>query len=348
MSGYKEFTGKNLDEAIQQACAHFELQRNKLEIEIVSGGSSGIFGLVGKKKAIVKARPRAAVSTENGAQGAAESQNGRNGQKNEAGGRNRSNSQRNSNPAPKKSNNKPVPRKNTSPAPRKEAQTPAVKPDSTLAVTNPVQSVGEESPADRQPLVDPRAKDFEIPSMGRPSADTTGNAGPTLTTTLQEKPLENPALHKLIHTAVTLMIEPIVGTPPVHIYQTPDRIKVLIDDDDQAGLLIGREGQTLNAMQYLVNRIVAKQWEEPLKVQIDAGQYRERQDDKLRQLAFFLADKVKANGRPQSTKPLSSYHRRVVHLALQNDEEIATRSKGEGPLKRVLILPKRENNRAQR
>ena len=194
--------------------------------------------------------------------------------------------------------------------------------------TESVLAIQEESPADRQPLVDPRAKDFEVPSMG---GEFSGNVVSTLTTTLQEKPLENPALHKLIHTAVTMMIEPIVDVPPIQIFQTPDRIKVLIEDDDQAGLLIGREGQTLNALQYLVNRIVAKQWEEPLKVQIDAGQYRERQDDKLRQLAFFLADKVKANGRPQSTKPLSSYHRRVVHLALQNDEQIATRSKGDGP-----------------
>jgi len=58
MSDIKEFQGKNLDEAIESACKHFDLKRDKLEIEIVSGGSSGIFGLVGVKPAIVRAKSR--------------------------------------------------------------------------------------------------------------------------------------------------------------------------------------------------------------------------------------------------------------------------------------------------
>ncbi|MEG6551505.1 Jag N-terminal domain-containing protein, partial [Desulfocurvibacter africanus] len=62
MSEYKEFTGKSLDDAIKEACDFYALERGKLEIEIISGGSSGIFGLVGKKKAVVKARPRVAQS----------------------------------------------------------------------------------------------------------------------------------------------------------------------------------------------------------------------------------------------------------------------------------------------
>lgn len=335
MSGYKEFTGKNLDEAIEQACSHFGLNRNKLEIEIVSGGSSGIFGLVGKKKAIIKARSRTAPSAaDGGAEGAEKSSD--NGRKKGGKPRNaKSAPKKNTKPAVKK-DNRPVPKKENKPV-KKDVQPPAVKKESVPQVATQPEEV-----EDKQPLEDPRARDLQM-AMG----EVHGNVAPTLTTTLQETPLENPELHKLIHTSLTLMIEPIVGEPlpPIKIYQTPDRIKVLIDDEDQAGLLIGREGQTLNALQYLVNRIVAKQWEEPLKVQIDAGQYRERQDDKLRQLAFYLADKVKSNGRPQSTKPLSSYHRRVVHLTLQSDEQIVTRSKGDGPLKRVLILPKRENGR---
>jgi len=78
-----------------------------------------------------------------------------------------------------------------------------------------------------------------------------------------------------------------------------------------------------------------------VRVQLNTGEYREKQDDSLRRMALYLADKARNLGRPQSTKPLSSYHRRVIHLALQADETIQTRSKGEGPLKRVIIVPRK-------
>ena len=137
------------------------------------------------------------------------------------------------------------------------------------------------------------------------------------------------------------MLDGILGQiPEYEISGHSERVSVLIFDEENSGLLIGREGQTLAAIQYIVNRIVIRRHGSPVKVQINTGEYRERQDDNLRKMAIFLADKAKTLGRPQSTKPLSSYHRRVVHLALQEDEGISTRSKGEGPLKRVLILPR--------
>ncbi len=117
---------------------------------------------------------------------------------------------------------------------------------------------------------------------------------------------------------------------------------MLVDCGDNSGLLIGREGQTLASFQYLANRIVAKELGAPVRIQLDTGDYRERQDEKLRDLALHLADRAKNLGKPQSTRPLSSYHRRIVHLALQEDDGIQTRSKGEGPMKRVVILPRRK------
>lgn len=61
MSDFKEFTGKDVDEAIERACRHFDAKREKLELEILSGGSTGIFGLVGKKKAVVMSLPAVAA-----------------------------------------------------------------------------------------------------------------------------------------------------------------------------------------------------------------------------------------------------------------------------------------------
>ena len=143
---------------------------------------------------------------------------------------------------------------------------------------------------------------------------------------------------------MTNLLTPIVGDTTINVTIESDRVKVFIDDEENSGLIIGREGQTLSSLQYLVNRLVSRKMEASVRIQVDTGDYRERQDDKLRQIAEHLAEKANDLGRTQSTKPLSSYHRRVVHLALQENEEVFTRSKGDGPMKRVLVVPKSRKN----
>jgi len=212
MSEFKEFEAKTIDDAINAACVAFQTERDKLEVEIIQDSKGGIFGLVGVKKAQIKARLRDA----------------------------------------------------------------------------------------------------------------------------------NAELKQIVLGVVERLVNTIVDDPRIEVeIEDKDRVKVTILGDEHSGLLIGREGQTLASIQYLANRIMAKKSTEPLRIQVDTGDYRERQDDSLRQLALHLADKAKSLGRVQSTKPLSSYHRRVVHMTLQTDETISTKSKGDGPLKRVLILPKR-------
>ena len=167
---------------------------------------------------------------------------------------------------------------------------------------------------------------------------------------VEERPRANMAdfdpalLEGTVREVMTELLKPIVGETKVEVTIESDRVKVFIDDEENSGLIIGREGQTLSSLQYLVNRLVSRKMEASIRIQVDTGDYRERQDDKLRQIAWHLADKAGDLGRTQSTKPLSSYHRRVVHLALQDNEEVFTRSKGEGPMKRVLIVPKSRKN----
>ncbi|MBQ7585584.1 MAG: single-stranded DNA-binding protein, partial [Desulfovibrionaceae bacterium] len=83
-------------------------------------------------------------------------------------------------------------------------------------------------------------------------------------------------------------------------------------------------------------------------LQLDAGEYRTRQKDKLVEMIVVLAKKVRNSGRAFSTKPLSSYHRRLVHLALQEYPDLQTRSVGSGILKRVVIMPKRQNKASKK
>ncbi|WBF67723.1 Jag N-terminal domain-containing protein [Desulfovibrio subterraneus] len=155
--------------------------------------------------------------------------------------------------------------------------------------------------------------------------------------------LDQDKLIEVVNGVVNKLITPVIGETPVSAAIEENRVKVTISSGDNSGLLIGREGQTLAAFQYLTNRIVAKEMGVAVRVQLDTGDYRERQDDKLREIALHLADKAKTLGKPQSTRPLSSYHRRIVHLALQGDDDIQTRSKGDGPLKRVIIGRKRKS-----
>ena len=119
------------------------------------------------------------------------------------------------------------------------------------------------------------------------------------------------------------------------------RVRVAVDCEEDSGLLIGREGQTLASLQYLASRVVSRGMNAAVRVQLDAGRYRQRQDEKLREMALALAEKVRQTGRSYSTRPLSSYHRRIVHLCLQDAEEVQTRSSGDGPMKRVVIMRRR-------
>ncbi|HLY38707.1 MAG TPA: RNA-binding cell elongation regulator Jag/EloR [Candidatus Binatia bacterium] len=108
---------------------------------------------------------------------------------------------------------------------------------------------------------------------------------------------------------------------------------------DSGGLLIGRRGQTLDALEYIVNRIVAREDGEAGRVVIDVERYRERRQEYLTTLAQRLADKVRHTGRVVTLNPMSPRDRRIVHLALRSDAAVATRSQGDGHYRRILIVP---------
>jgi spoIIIJ-associated protein len=117
------------------------------------------------------------------------------------------------------------------------------------------------------------------------------------------------------------------------------RINLTISGDS-SGLLIGRKGKTLDALQFIVNKIVSKALDKKLEVVIDSEDYRKRREDSLIQLAKDMGDKVKRGKKAVTTAPLNPHDRRIVHLTLKDDPEVETKSRGEGLLKRVVIVPK--------
>lgn len=113
---------------------------------------------------------------------------------------------------------------------------------------------------------------------------------------------------------------------------------------DGSGLLIGRHGQTLDAIQYIVGRIVGKQQGTKRMVVVDTERYRERRGENLERLARRMGEKAKSTGRAISLQPMSASDRRLVHLALKHDHEIETRSEGEGGMKTIKIVPRKRGS----
>ena len=108
----------------------------------------------------------------------------------------------------------------------------------------------------------------------------------------------------------------------------------------ESGLIIGKKGATLDALQYLINRIISKRPNEGPGVVVDAEGYRGRREDSLADLARRLVEKAVKTGRPVPVEPMSPADRRIVHVTLVDHPGVTTESDGEGLFRRVVIYPK--------
>ncbi len=110
---------------------------------------------------------------------------------------------------------------------------------------------------------------------------------------------------------------------------------------DDMGVLIGKRGQTLDSLQYLVSLIVNKDSTDYIRVKVDTENYRKRRQDTLENLAKNIAFKVKRTKRTVSLEPMNPYERRIIHSALQNDKFVTTHSEGDEPFRHVVVTMKR-------
>lgn len=110
---------------------------------------------------------------------------------------------------------------------------------------------------------------------------------------------------------------------------------------NEMGVLIGKRGQTLDSLQYLVSLVVNKESEEYIHVKVDTENYRQRRKETLENLAKNIAYKVKRTKRSVYLEPMNPYERRIIHSALQNDKYVTTHSEGEEPFRRVVVTLKR-------
>jgi spoIIIJ-associated protein len=125
----------------------------------------------------------------------------------------------------------------------------------------------------------------------------------------------------------------------IELMETAEQLRMQMAGENMS-LLIGRRGETLDALQYLTSLNINRGREEYLRVSIDTENYRAKREEALRKLAVRMAGRAKKSGRRVALEPMNPYERRILHSALQNDPEVTTHSEGEEPYRRVIITLK--------
>jgi len=307
----RQFSGKTADEATDRALETLGVNREDVEIAIVDPGRSGILGfggapavievtLIGEAAAAFEARWRAEEAAE-----------------------------------------------------AEERQ-----PDS-LTEEPPRQDPPGRQPGRRGRRRQPRAqKRFEAPAAATTAQEEAPGAGPEPEEDLRPpellrppEPLQPPETEQPAERdveaeeLVTELLDyflssmGVVATTYVRDEMVDGAIAFDIEGED-AGLLIGRRGETLQALQFLVHMIVNRQLGRKAYVVVDVEGYRERRMEMLRTLARRTAGGVVSNGDPASLEPMSPAERRIVHMALANHPQVRTESEGQGASRRVVIFPK--------
>jgi spoIIIJ-associated protein len=300
-----EIEGKTIDEAIDKACREFDVPREKLNIEILSEGSSGFFGLVGTKKAKIKASllsldmsfelPKEKKGRAPEATAAPKPQEPREHKE-----------QREQNP----------PRDNRAPREQRDHRPPREQRDS-----RPPREHRE--PREARP---PREhREAQTPREPRPEPVA---SSPEALAAAKETLLAILALMKI--------------EAQVTVEDTPEAISLTLQGADE-GLLIGKRGQTLDALQYVVNKILSKQGRENKQVIVDTEDYRKKREEALVSLAEKVSQKVRKTRKPVTLGNMTARERRIIHLTLQSDDSVVTMSRGEGHNRKIIVRPGRRS-----
>jgi len=124
--------------------------------------------------------------------------------------------------------------------------------------------------------------------------------------------------------------------------------KVTINNSNDAGFIIGKEGKMLESIQHLLNQMINKAEKKKIKINIDVDQYRERRKKALAEKVTSIASRVKETGKSYTFEPLHASNRKVVHQQIEKDKQLRTRTIGEGNRKRVVILPAKNKKQSKK
>ncbi len=311
-----EFTGKNVTAAVDAACKQLGIPKKELKYNVISTGTTGIFGIVGRKDA----RIRVTVPGKETAQ-SKEDKEGILSIVDEAFGQ--------SEPAPKPKQSAPAPKK-PAPKPRPPKQ--------------PKEKEPEEAPdsQDKEFQAPENTPEFDGEDTGRWDDRPAPRSEKPDKEELPPVPVSQASIDIGVE-AVQKMADLITEDAHVEAITHEDRLTLQINGGN-TGILIGRKGQTLDAMQFLADKIINRQSEGRVRVKVDIEGYMETRKANLKHLALKMAEKAKKTGRPATINQMSAQDRRIVHLALKEDAQVRTQSMGDGYYRRLVIFPKKRNS----
>jgi spoIIIJ-associated protein len=264
MNEYIEFEGKNLEKAIEKASLELKQDVSMLKYDVVSHGSSGIFGLVGVKKAKIRVQIQ------------------------------------------------------------KEALPSTLEADAKIEARNLVQSTFDDNA--NADAVAVEVSDGEIEPVQETSdenleqAISVGNA------------------------ALTRLVNALTEGAAITVDSRKDRILYKIDGGNSA-VIIGKRGQTLEAIQYLVEKIANKPNNTRIRVLVDVKGYLGARKTSLKKLASKMAEKAAKTNKPVTVGQMNAYDRRIVHMSLKDNQDVRTQSMGEGYYRKLVIFPKKKRSR---
>lgn len=313
-------SAKTLDEAITKALIELQTTSEHLHYEVIEKGSSGLFGLFGAKPCVIRAKVMSEEEERAAKKAAAEKEK----EKKEA-----------ERAAAKAAEDKAMAEAKAAAEKAKAAEKAIEK-----AVVKPV-----EKPAEKVSQKNTEKKEFSKKDQSPKKSYVEKREGnpekegkERIPVKVDEALVQNKAKEFLIQVFGAMGMTVEINTS---FDASEGELQVMMSGEDM-GILIGKRGQTLDSLQYLVSLVVNKETEGYLRVKLDTENYRERRRETLETLAKNISYKVKRTKRPVSLEPMNPYERRIIHSALQNDKYVVTRSEGEDPYRHVVISLKRE------
>ena len=322
MSAY-ESTGKTVEEAVSEGLKKLGLSIGEVQVDILEEGSKGLFGLFGSKTA----RVRLTVKEEERRETVfADSLSSYDAERR----------------APKKAKKPAEPAKAVPQAPREVPQAPkaerAPKPDKPQRPARLNADSAEQAPkAERGPKPERIEKPARAPKAEKPLLSRMPSE-PAVPAEQRDPQSDEGKVQAFLQELTRLMGLEI----SVHVHTDEEgNIRVSMQGDT-LGILIGRRGETLDALQYLTSLHINRGRQEYTRVTLDSEGYRAKREDALVRLANRMANRAQRTGRKVSLEPMNPYERRILHSALQGHEGISTHSEGEEPNRHVVITVSRD------
>ena len=317
MDEYMQFSAKTKNEAITKACIELGVSSDQLDIQVVSEGSSGFFG-IGSKPAIIKARKVEDNSEEKEIEKIVDAVKLDAFKKEETV------------KETKKSVEKSVLRQNEGKAEIKAEKTRTPKEEKQPKPAKEKQF--KERSAKEKPVREPKEKAVkEKPvKVSKPIE--------IITDPEEIRDIEERAFVFLRDVFASMNLGEVQITSK---YNTTDGCLEVAFEGEDMGILIGKRGQTLDSLQYLTSLVVNKGKADYIRVKLDTEDYRRRRKETLENLARGIAYKVKKTRKPVVLEPMNPYERRIIHSALQGNKFVETVSEGEEPYRQVVVKLKR-------